>query len=93
MSALAAQVSAVIPCKDEADRIAATVRAVAAYPGGVSQLIRDYCDERMRYLRSLKSSKTGFPVNGRGWTIRAPRRCRFRPMRCWTNWACTTIRC
>ena len=32
MSALAAQVSAVIPCKDEADRIAATVRAVAALP-------------------------------------------------------------
>lgn len=47
-----------------------TVRAVAAYPGGLQQLIRDYCDERMRYLRSLKSSKTGFPVNGRGWTIR-----------------------
>ncbi|GAA4397494.1 hypothetical protein GCM10023153_21460 [Ornithinibacter aureus] len=32
MGALAAQVSAVIPCKDEADRIAATVRAVAALP-------------------------------------------------------------
>ena len=47
-----------------------TVRAVAAYPGGLQQLIRDYCDERMRYLRSLKHGKTGFPVNGRGWTIR-----------------------
>ena len=32
MSALAARVAAVIPCKDEADRIAATVRAVAALP-------------------------------------------------------------
>ena len=32
MSAIAAQVAAVIPCKDEADRIAATVAAVAALP-------------------------------------------------------------
>jgi hypothetical protein len=32
VSALAARVAAVIPCKDEADRIAATVRAVAALP-------------------------------------------------------------
>ena len=32
MSALAAQVAAVIPCKDEADRIAATVAAVASLP-------------------------------------------------------------
>lgn len=32
MSALAARVAAVIPCKDEADRIAATVRAVASLP-------------------------------------------------------------
>ncbi len=32
MSALAARVAAVVPCKDEADRIAATVAAVAALP-------------------------------------------------------------
>ncbi|HSO63667.1 MAG TPA: glycosyltransferase [Ornithinibacter sp.] len=32
MSALAAQVAAVVPCKDEADRIAATVAAVASLP-------------------------------------------------------------
>ena len=32
MSALAAQVAAVVPCKDEADRIAATVTAVASLP-------------------------------------------------------------
>ena len=32
MSAMAARVAAVVPCKDEADRIAATVAAVAALP-------------------------------------------------------------
>lgn len=47
-----------------------TLAAVKSYPGGVATLIRDYCEERMKYLRSLKSKKTGFPVNGRGWTIR-----------------------
>lgn len=46
-----------------------TAAAANAYPGGVSKLIRDYCDERMRFLRSL-SGKQGFSVNGRGWTIR-----------------------
>lgn len=46
-----------------------TQKRVATYPGGVPQLIRDYCDERMRYLRSLKKP-TGWPANGRGWTIR-----------------------
>lgn len=48
---------------------AITVRSVDTYPGGVEKLIRDYCDRRMAYLRSLKG-KTGFPTNGRGWTIR-----------------------
>lgn len=47
-----------------------TTSAVKSYPGGVRKLIRDYCDERMRFLRSLTNAKTGFPVNGRGWTIR-----------------------
>ncbi|WP_085025302.1 glycoside hydrolase family 108 protein [Ensifer aridi] len=47
-----------------------TLAAVRKYPGGVSILIRDYCDARMRFLRSLTNAKTGFPVNGRGWTIR-----------------------
>lgn len=46
-----------------------TLRAVETYPGGAEKLIRDYCDRRMSYLRSL-SGKTGFPTNGRGWTIR-----------------------
>lgn len=48
---------------------ARTVAAVAAYKGGVEALIRDYCDERMRYLRTL-GGKTGWRPNGRGWTIR-----------------------
>lgn len=48
----------------------ATLAAVEAYPGGLAKLIRDYCDARMAFLRSLKNPKTGFPVNGRGWTIR-----------------------
>lgn len=47
-----------------------TVNAAHRFPGGAVALIRAYCDERMRYLRTLTSKKTGFPVNGRGWTIR-----------------------
>ncbi len=46
-----------------------TVAAVKAYRGGVEKLIRDYCDRRMAFLRSL-GGKTGFSANGRGWTIR-----------------------
>jgi lysozyme family protein len=46
-----------------------TVDAVARYPGGVEVLIKAYCDERMRFLRSL-GGKQGFSANGRGWTIR-----------------------
>lgn len=47
-----------------------TLKAARAYPGGVATLIRDYCAARMRFLHSLTNPKTGFPVNGRGWTIR-----------------------
>ncbi|KSV72897.1 hypothetical protein N182_28950 [Sinorhizobium sp. GL2] len=47
-----------------------TLAAVRRYPGGVSAVIRDYCAARMAYLRSLTNSQTGFPANGRGWTIR-----------------------
>lgn len=47
-----------------------TLAAVRRYEGGVSTLIRAYCDGYMRFLRSLTNAKTGFPVNGRGWTIR-----------------------
>lgn len=47
-----------------------TVAAVRRYPGGVAALICAYCDAYMRYLRSLTNAKTGFPKNGRGWTIR-----------------------
>lgn len=48
---------------------AQTIAAVEAYPGGVQAVIRAYCDERMRYLRGI-GGKTGWPSNGRGWTIR-----------------------
>lgn len=47
-----------------------TLAAIAKYSGGIEKLILDYCDARMKYLRSLTNKKTGFPVNGRGWTIR-----------------------
>lgn len=47
-----------------------TLAAVKAYPGGVVKLIRDYCAARMAFLRGLTNPRTGFPVNGRGWTIR-----------------------
>jgi lysozyme family protein len=46
-----------------------TVGAVKKYPGGTVQLIRDYCERRMDFLRGIKG-KQGFPSNGRGWTIR-----------------------
>ncbi len=47
-----------------------TVNAAHRYPGGIAALLRAYCDARMRYLRTLTNPETGFPVNGRGWTIR-----------------------
>ena len=47
-----------------------TLEAVRAYPGGTVKLIRDYCAARMAFLRGLTNPKTGFPANGRGWTIR-----------------------
>jgi lysozyme family protein len=47
-----------------------TMNRVNDYPGGTRKLIRDYCEARMDFFRSLKNPKTGFPVNGRGWTIR-----------------------
>ncbi|PDT39975.1 secretion activator protein [Sinorhizobium sp. FG01] len=47
-----------------------TLAAARKYEGGISTLIRAYCEARMRFLRSLTNKKTGFPVNGRGWTIR-----------------------
>lgn len=46
-----------------------TLAAVADYPNGIEQLITDYCEARMAFLRSLKGPQ-GFPANGRGWTIR-----------------------
>lgn len=47
-----------------------TLAAVKAYKGGVRQLIKDYAAARMKFLRGLSSPATGFPKNGRGWTIR-----------------------
>lgn len=47
----------------------ATLGAVAEYPGGLRKLIKDYCAERMRFLKGL-GGKQGWPSNGRGWTIR-----------------------
>jgi len=47
-----------------------TLAAVRRYPGGISSLIRAYSDAYMAFLRSLTNAKTGFPKNGRGWTIR-----------------------
>lgn len=46
-----------------------TVAAVKSYRGGIEQLIRDYCDAYMRFLRGI-GGKQGFSANGRGWTIR-----------------------
>ncbi|MFM2005303.1 MAG: hypothetical protein RLZZ09_958, partial [Pseudomonadota bacterium] len=46
-----------------------TLAAVSTYPGGTEQLIRDYCEARMRFLRAIKGPQ-GWAANGRGWTIR-----------------------
>jgi lysozyme family protein len=46
-----------------------TMKAIENYPSGVRGLIKDYIDQRMKYLRSL-GGKQGFGPNGRGWTIR-----------------------
>lgn len=43
-----------------------TLAAIERYPGGVQAVIRAYCDERMRFLRGLKT----WGSFGRGWTIR-----------------------
>lgn len=47
----------------------ATLAAVKDYEGGTPQLIRDYCEARMRFLMNLKGPK-GWSANGRGWAIR-----------------------
>lgn len=46
-----------------------TINAVNEYKGGIEKLLRDYADERMRFLRSLGGAQ-GWSANGRGWTIR-----------------------
>jgi lysozyme family protein len=46
-----------------------TLQKVREYSGGIKKLITDYCDERVRFLKTLGGSQ-GFSANGRGWTIR-----------------------
>lgn len=43
-----------------------TLAAVDAYPGGLSELIKAYAEERMRYLRGVQT----WNKHVRGWTIR-----------------------
>lgn len=43
-----------------------TADAANKYPGGIEELIRAYCDARMRFLRKLKN----WGSFSRGWTIR-----------------------
>lgn len=47
-----------------------TLAAVRSYEDGLEKLIVDYCAARMKFLRGLSNRTTGFPANGRGWTIR-----------------------
>src|SRR5690606_8986088 len=47
-----------------------TLAAVRDYPAGIAALITAYCAARMAFLRRLTNRQTGFPANGRGWTIR-----------------------
>ncbi len=46
-----------------------TLAAIRDYSGGDTALIIAYCAARMAFLKRLKG-KTGWPANGRGWTIR-----------------------
>ena len=46
-----------------------TLAAVADYDNGLEQLITDYCEARMKFLRGIKGPQ-GWSANGRGWTIR-----------------------
>lgn len=47
-----------------------TLTGVKNYPGSIRGLITDYAAARMVYLQGIKNAKTGWPKNGRGWTIR-----------------------
>lgn len=46
-----------------------TMAAIADYDNGPEQLIIDYCEARMKFLRGIKGPQ-GWSANGRGWTIR-----------------------
>jgi lysozyme family protein len=46
-----------------------TLEAVRSYSKGLIPLIRAYCEERVRWMKTLTGPK-GFKANGRGWTIR-----------------------
>jgi len=46
-----------------------TLEAVKNYRGGIKQLIRDYCDARMAFLRGIDGAQ-GWSANCRGWERR-----------------------
>jgi lysozyme family protein len=48
---------------------AQTLDAIKKYPNGIVALIRDYCEARVAWMKTLSGPK-GFKSNGRGWTIR-----------------------
>lgn len=65
MSALAARVAAVVPCKDEADRIAATVAALASLPQVARVVVVDdgSTDDTARVAREAGAEVVGHPRN------------------------------
>jgi glycosyltransferase involved in cell wall biosynthesis len=65
MSALAAQVAAVVPCKDEADRIAETVTAVASLPsvGRVVVVDDGSTDDTARVAKAAGAEVVRHPRN------------------------------
>ncbi len=87
MSALAARVAAVVPCKDEAERIAATVAAVAALPqvgrvvvvddgssDGTAEAARAAGADVVRHERNRGKAAALRPGSGgcASWTTRMP---------------------
>lgn len=58
-----------VPIEVDGNLGAQTIDGINRYPGGVAKLVREYCEARVAWMKTLSGPK-GFKPNGRGWTIR-----------------------